>query len=127
MLARDGQASRTRQLELSPKRATLDRAALARWVPHPASGSHPIGSLWRKAEAGESEFLPVFLPWTLDEAYRRPPGPDFKMSGEEGKLAELHGLDFEHLPSKNIAARERGIFCTGISADAVGGVHFTGA
>jgi hypothetical protein len=58
-----------------------------------ANGFNDFHSLWRKAETGESEFLPVFLPWTLDEAYKRAPAPDFQMTGEEAKLAELHGLD----------------------------------
>jgi Terminase RNaseH-like domain len=33
------------------------------------------------------------LPWSIDPEYRRKPEPDFKMDGEEIKLAELHGLD----------------------------------
>src|SRR5262245_63974291 len=30
-----------------------------------ANGYNDFHKLWRKAEAGESEFLPVFLPWSL--------------------------------------------------------------
>jgi hypothetical protein len=62
-----------------------------------ANGFNDFHSLWRKAEAGESEFLPVFLPWSLDPAYRRPVDKDFEMTGEEGKLAELFGLDLEQI------------------------------
>jgi hypothetical protein len=62
-----------------------------------ANGFNAFHSLWRKAEAGESEFLPVFLPWMLDPTYRRAPGPDFKLTGEESMLAELHGLDHEQI------------------------------
>jgi hypothetical protein len=62
-----------------------------------ANGYNDFYSLWRKAEAGESEFLPVFLPWTLDATYRRPVAPDFELTGEEGKLAELHALDREQI------------------------------
>jgi hypothetical protein len=36
-----------------------------------ANGFNEFHSLWRKAEAGESEILPVFLPWSLDDGYRR--------------------------------------------------------
>jgi hypothetical protein len=53
--------------------------------------------LWRKAEAGESEFIAVFLPWSIDPAYRARVPDDFKMTDEEAKLAELHGLDPEQL------------------------------
>lgn len=41
-----------------------------------ANGHNEFYSLWRKAEAGESEFLPVFLPWSLDPQYRRRPDED---------------------------------------------------
>jgi hypothetical protein len=53
--------------------------------------------LWRKAEAGESEFVAVFLPWSIDPAYRARVPDDFKMTDEEAKLAELHGLDAEQI------------------------------
>jgi len=57
-----------------------------------ANGYNDFHSLWRKAEAGESEFLPVFLPWSLDPGYKRDVDADFKMDAEESKLAELHKL-----------------------------------
>jgi hypothetical protein len=53
--------------------------------------------LWRKAEAGESEFIPVFLPWSIDPEYRARVPDDFAMTAEEEKLAELHGLDAEQI------------------------------
>jgi hypothetical protein len=53
--------------------------------------------LWRRAEAGESEFLPVFLPWTIDPGYRAPPPEGFAMTAEEKALAELHALDAEQI------------------------------
>src|SRR3977135_3973838 len=28
--------------------------------------------LWRRAQAGETAFLPVFLPWSIDPSYRKP-------------------------------------------------------
>jgi hypothetical protein len=34
--------------------------------------------LWRRAEAGESEFMAVFLPWTIDPSYRRPKRPHWQ-------------------------------------------------
>jgi hypothetical protein len=49
--------------------------------------------LWRAAEAGESEFQPIFLSWALQSEYRETPPEDFKRNAEENRLAELHGLD----------------------------------
>ena len=60
-----------------------------------ANGYNDFFSLWRKAETGESEFLPIFLPWSLDPGYRRRVEPDFVMDSEEKKLADLHSLDIE--------------------------------
>ena len=62
-----------------------------------ANGYNDFFSLWRKAETGESEFLPIFLPWSLDPGYRRKVEPDFVMDSEEKKLAELHNLDIEQI------------------------------
>jgi hypothetical protein len=53
--------------------------------------------LWRKAEAGESEFLPVFLPWSLDAGYSREVGPDFQIASDESGLVDLYGLTKEQL------------------------------
>ena len=62
-----------------------------------ACGYNQFHSLWRKAEAGESEFLPVFLPWSIDPDYRRAVPDDFKMDSDERALAELHSLDNEQI------------------------------
>lgn len=56
-------------------------------------GWNSFHSLWRKAETGESEFVPVYLPWFIDPNYRKEVGPDFQIDEEEAKLAELYGLD----------------------------------
>ena len=62
-----------------------------------ANGYNDFHTLWRKAESGESEFLPVFLPWSLDAGYRRELPEGFTMDAEESKLAELHNLDKEQI------------------------------
>src|SRR5262245_36731895 len=62
-----------------------------------ACGFNDFHQLWRKAEAGESEFIPIFLPWSMDPGYRRPVDHDFALDVEEEKLAELHGLDNEQI------------------------------
>src|SRR5215510_13946401 len=48
-----------------------------------ANGFNDLFKLWRKAEAGESEFLPVFLPWSLAPEYRGKVPDDFVMAAEE--------------------------------------------
>jgi hypothetical protein len=53
--------------------------------------------LWRRAEAGDSEFIPVFLPWSIDPTYRTKLPDDFAMTTEERALATLHGLDAEQI------------------------------
>lgn len=49
--------------------------------------------LWRRAEAGESEFLPIFLPWSVEQSYRAPLPEGFALTSEERELATLYGLD----------------------------------
>jgi hypothetical protein len=58
-----------------------------------ANGFNDFQALWRKAEAGESEFAPVFLPWTLDNSYRRQVDSDFAIDEDETRLTDLYGLD----------------------------------
>src|SRR5215831_873685 len=62
-----------------------------------ACGFNDFYKLWRKAEAGESEFMPIFLPWTVAPEYRAKPSDDFEMTGAEKRLAELHKLDIEQV------------------------------
>ena len=62
-----------------------------------ANGYNEFHKLWRKAESGGSEFIAVFLPWSIDPEYRAKPPTDFQMTDEEAKLAELHGLDAEQI------------------------------
>jgi hypothetical protein len=56
-----------------------------------------LHQLWRKAEAGESEFIPVFLPYSIDPTYRAELPENFAMTGDEKALAELHGLDAQQI------------------------------
>ncbi|MGC2080732.1 MAG: hypothetical protein WA728_32905 [Xanthobacteraceae bacterium] len=62
-----------------------------------ANGYNDLHSLWRKAEAGESEFLPVFLPWSLDAGYSREVTPDFKAAPDESGLVDTYDLSKEQL------------------------------
>src|SRR6516164_852390 len=62
-----------------------------------ANGYNDFQTIWRKAEAGESDFLPIFLPWSLDKGYCREIASDFVMDAEESKLAELYILNKEQI------------------------------
>ena len=53
--------------------------------------------LWRRAEAGDSEFIPIFLGWSADPTYRAKLPEDFTMTATESRLAELHKLDAEQI------------------------------
>ena len=62
--------------------------------------------LWRAAEAGDSEFQPIFLSWALQNEYRETPPEDFKLSAEENRLAELHALDDAQLHWRRLKIAE---------------------
>lgn len=52
---------------------------------------------WQLAETGQSEFIPVFVPWYWQDEYRRPCDSDFKPTEEETELKELYGLTPEQI------------------------------
>ena len=62
-----------------------------------AYGFNEFHKLWRKAESGQSEFVPIFLPWSIDPECRARLPDNFEMTTEERRLAELHGLDAEQI------------------------------
>ena len=52
---------------------------------------------WKKAEAGLSDYIAIFVPWYWQEEYRKAPDDDFVLSDEELELASHHGLDHAQL------------------------------
>jgi hypothetical protein len=62
-----------------------------------ANGYNPFHSLWAKAVRGESEFLPVFLPWWLDSQYQTPVTEDWSPDAEERQLMQLYKLTKEQM------------------------------
>ncbi len=64
---------------------------------------------WQAAEAGESEFLAIFVPWFWQPEYRKPVPEGFARTEEEETLARLYGLDDEQLQFRRfkIALRRR--------------------
>ncbi len=62
---------------------------------------------WMMAEAGESEYVPIFCPWFWGDDYRIDPIPEgFEPSPEEAEYQVLYGLDDSQIAwmhAKNIA------------------------
>lgn len=48
---------------------------------------------WQEAEAGQSEFIAIFVPWFLQKEYRKTPPQDFNLLEDELKYKESYGLD----------------------------------
>ncbi len=46
---------------------------------------------WQEAEAGESDYLPIFIPWYWQEEYYREPNHDFALNdaAEENQMSEV--------------------------------------
>ena len=52
---------------------------------------------WQQAEAGESEYIAIFVPWFWQKEYRKPVPEDFKPTATEQDLKELYRLDDEQI------------------------------
>ncbi len=52
---------------------------------------------WQMAERGESEFIPVFIPWYWKEEYSLPVPENFSLTPEEQELIRCYGLSLENI------------------------------
>ena len=52
---------------------------------------------WQQAEAGESDYEAIFVPWFADPQYRREPSADFSLDDEEAEYRHLHQLDLAQM------------------------------
>ena len=48
---------------------------------------------WQEAEAGQSEFIAVFVPWFMQKDYRKTPPQDFNLSADEEAYKIAYQLD----------------------------------
>jgi hypothetical protein len=64
--------------------------------------------LWKGAERGENEYIPIFIPWFLTSEYRRETPDDFLLSEEEQEIKELHDLDDEQMYWRRLKIGESG-------------------
>lgn len=53
--------------------------------------------LWLGAEAGENEWLPIFVPWFWQPEYRAKLRDGFRMSSEDELIMRTYGLDLEQM------------------------------
>lgn len=65
------------------------------------STANGVGNLfhekWKDAEAGEGEFIAIFVPWYWQDEYRKPAPDGFVLTDEEQQYAEAYGLDVEQM------------------------------
>ena len=52
---------------------------------------------WQKAEAGLTDFIPIFIPWFWQKEYRRQVPDEFNITAVEHRLKELYDLTNEQL------------------------------
>ena len=52
---------------------------------------------WKMAESGESDFIPIFVPWFWQEEYARAVPDDFALTIEEETLKKHHSLSDEQI------------------------------
>ena len=68
--------------------------------------------LWKQSERGyskgESEYIPIFLPWYITSEYRREAPETFEPTEAELKLMDEHGLDFDQLYWRRLKISESG-------------------
>ena len=63
---------------------------------------------WQQAEAGESDYEAIFIPWYWQEEYYREPAPDFAMTAEEEEYAASYGLNAGQMCWRRAKSRELG-------------------
>lgn len=76
------------------------------------STSNGMGNLyhrmWTTAEAGESEFIPIFVPWYLQQEYRLEVPEGFAPTEEEQGLIDRYGLDAGQLMFRRMRIKATG-------------------
>ena len=64
--------------------------------------------LWKTAERGEGEFLPIFLPWFITPEYRAEAPEGFEPTEEEEKLIKEYNIDHDQLYWRRLKIAESG-------------------
>lgn len=66
-------------------------------------------NMWQGAVEGTNGYIPVFLPWFIQDEYREPVPEGFERTPEEERLVELHDLDDEQLMFRRRKVAQNGI------------------
>lgn len=61
---------------------------------------------WQLAEAGQSEYIAIFVPWFWQEEYQKEVNEGFTLTDEEEELKSLHGLSDEQLAWRRAKIQE---------------------
>ncbi len=73
------------------------------------STANGIGNLfhqtWCDAVSGDSDYLPIFIPWFLQPEYARPVGPDFELDDEELEYQLSYGVTNEQMAWRRMKIR----------------------
>lgn len=65
--------------------------------------------MWQGAVNGTNGYIPVFLPWFIQDEYREPVPEGFERTPEEERLVEEHGLDDGQLCFRRLKVAANGI------------------
>ena len=63
---------------------------------------------WKLAEAGQTDYIPIFVPWFWQSEYRRDPPAGFQITDAEQRLIELFELDEAQIYWRRIKVAELG-------------------
>jgi hypothetical protein len=62
-------------------------------------------NMWKQAERGENDFIPMFFPWFEHAEYSMPTPDDFEITEEEEELQKLYNLTTDQLTWRRWAIR----------------------
>ncbi|UYZ85319.1 hypothetical protein MTZ49_07170 [Entomomonas sp. E2T0] len=62
-----------------------------------ANGMNFFHERWKLAVAGKSDYIPIFVPWYIQEEYRREPTKDLELNEYDLEYMETYGLDINQM------------------------------
>lgn len=61
---------------------------------------------WQKAEAGESEYQAIFVPWFWQDEYRKKASDDIELTDEEEELKSIYHIDNDQIQFRRVKIAE---------------------